>query len=106
LLCCEGFQACLVQEDYHVHSDALGFLHLDHLPTICRKLRVKPGQQAEESPEGSDGSNTLALGRDGMYAASQTANLAPGWTSPTLLMAASEMAAENIRGLITLNSIS
>jgi len=70
----------LVQEDYHVHGDALGFLHLSHLPTICRKLRVEPSQQAEGSPgsEGSDGSHTLALSRDGMSAASQTSSLAPG----------------------------
>jgi len=46
---CEGFQAGLVQEDYHVHGDALGFLHRDHLATVCRKLRVEPGQQAEYS---------------------------------------------------------
>jgi len=50
LLLCEGFQAGPVQENYHVHRDALGFLHLNHLQTICRKLRVKPGQQAEDSP--------------------------------------------------------
>jgi len=45
MLLCERFQ-----EDYHVHGDALGFLHLNHLPTICRKLRVEPSQQAEDTP--------------------------------------------------------
>jgi len=39
---------------------------------LVRKLRIALGS------EGSDGSHTLALGRDRMSAASQAVSLAPG----------------------------
>jgi len=43
-----GFQGGLV---HHVHGDALGFLHPNHLlPTIFRKLGVEPRQLAENIP--------------------------------------------------------
>jgi len=77
LLRCEGFQSGLVQEDYHVH----GFLHLNHLSTICRKLRVKPSQQAEDLPGLLQGSRGRWLSaRVGIYPVSVV--VGPGGTRP------------------------